>query len=222
MFTDLYRVRQGVRAVVENYSIKQLEPLCGYGRRAELAKRLGEALPRPVFAEKPPAAEDPETARIRSALLAGVPAETPGAIAWGVSAETPEGQARVLLADLLDWHRREDKPAWWRYFYVRTLSPAELTDEPDALGRLTGGDVVGQVHGHLAARFQRRPENFSFHDEQVQFPLPNIGRPAPPGHRARHDGPEGGRADTRSEPADGVAQLPSGNWCLHGSARRTG
>jgi hypothetical protein len=24
----------------------------------------------------------------------------------------------VLLADLLDWHRREDKPAWWRYFYL--------------------------------------------------------------------------------------------------------
>ena len=55
------------------------------------------------------------------------------------------GQARALLADLLDWHRREDKPAWWRYFYLRTLSPAELTGEPDALGGLTGGDVVGQV-----------------------------------------------------------------------------
>jgi len=90
--------------------------------------RLGRELPRPVFAEKPGAAEDPETARIRSALLAGV------------SAETPEGQARVLLADLIDWHRREDKPAWWRYFYLRTLSPAELTGEPDALGGLAGGE----------------------------------------------------------------------------------
>ncbi len=30
VFTDLYRVvRQGVRAGVENYSIKRLEPLCG-------------------------------------------------------------------------------------------------------------------------------------------------------------------------------------------------
>ena len=70
--------------------------------------------------------------RIRSALLAGV------------SAETPEGQARALLADLIDWHRREDKPAWWRYFYLRTLSPAELTGEPEALGGLAGGEVVGQ------------------------------------------------------------------------------
>ena len=176
VFTDLYRVvRQGVRAGVENYSIKRLEPLCGYDRRvdlaeatrslialeaaledgtaagagdrqrvvagyneddcratlalrdwleerrAELAERLGQELPRPAFAEKPGAAEDPETARIRSALLAGVSAETSGAIAWDVSAETSEGQARALLADLLDWHRREDKPAWWRYFYLRTL-----------------------------------------------------------------------------------------------------
>ena len=134
VFTDLYRVvRQGVRAGVESYSIKRLEPLCGYDRRvdlaeataslialeaaleegtaagdgerrrvvagyneddcraalalrdwleerrAELAERLGEELPRPLFAEKPGAAEDPETARIRSALLAGVSAETPGA-----------------------------------------------------------------------------------------------------------------------------------------------
>jgi transposase len=28
------------------------------------------------------------------------------------------------LADLLDWHRREDKPAWWRYFYLRVPRPA--------------------------------------------------------------------------------------------------
>ncbi len=77
--------------------------------------------------------DDPPTAPAQRLEGAGVSAETSGAIAWGVSAETGEGQARVLLTDLLDWHRREDKAAWWRYFYVRTLSPAELTGEPDAL-----------------------------------------------------------------------------------------
>src|SRR5216684_289140 len=54
------------------------------GRRAELAGRLGEDPPRPVFAEKPGAAEDPETARIRSSLLADVSAETSHAIAPSV------------------------------------------------------------------------------------------------------------------------------------------
>ncbi len=87
-------------------------------------------------------------------MLAGVSAETPGAIAWDVSAETPQGQARALLADLLDWHQREDKPAWWRYFYLRTLSPAELTGEPDALGGLAGGEMAGQVKKPVVLRFR--------------------------------------------------------------------
>jgi len=212
VFTDLYRVvRQGVRAGVASYSIKRLEPLCGYGRRVDLAEataslialeaaleegtaageaagelerrrvvagyneddcratlalrdwleerraelaglagRLDEELPRPVFADKPGAPEDPEVARISSALLAGV------------SAETPEGRARALLADLIDWHRREDKPAWWRYFYLRTLSPAELTGEPDALGGLSGGDVVGQVKKSVVLRFRFPAQEHKF------------------------------------------------------------
>jgi hypothetical protein len=188
----------------ESYSIKRLEPLCGYDRRVdleeatvslialeaaleggtaagdaerqqvvagyneddcratlalrdwleeqrvELAGRLGEGLPRPVFAEKPGTPEDPEVARIRSALLAGV------------SAETPDGQARTLLADLIDWHRREDKPAWWRYFYLRTLSRAELTGEPDALGGLSGGEVVGQVKKSVVRRFRFPAQEHKF------------------------------------------------------------
>ncbi len=207
VFVDLYRVvRQGLRAGVESYSIKRLEPLCGYGRRVdlheataslialeaaledgtaagdgerqrvvagyneddcratlalrdwledrrtELAGRLGEDLPRPAFAEKPGAAEDPEVARIRSALLAGVP----------TAEQTDSERARVLLADLLDWHRRDDKPAWWRHFYLRTLSPAELIGEPDALGGLTGGDVVGEVKKSVVRRFFFPPQEHKF------------------------------------------------------------
>ena len=214
VFVDLYRVvRQGVRAGVESYSIKRLEPLCGYARRvdleeatrnliafeaaledgtayreserrrvvagyneddcratlalrdwleerrAELARRLGENLPRPVPFDKPGTAEDPEVARIRSALTAGVCAET--------SEQTDSERARVLLADLLDWHRREDKPAWWRYFYVRTLSPAELTGEPDALGGLTGGEVVGQVKRSVVRRFCFPAQEHKFSDGAV-------------------------------------------------------
>ena len=209
VFVDLYRVvRQGVRAGVESYSIKRLEPLVGYtrqvdlseatrsliafeaaledgtaardderqrvvagyneddcraalalrdwleDRRAEWAERMGESLPRPFFAEKPSAAEDPELTRIRSALVAGVPAEASG--------RTSEQQARALLADLLDWHRREDKPAWWRYFYLRTLSPAELIGEPDALGGLVGGIEVGRVKKSVVRQFSFPPQDHRF------------------------------------------------------------
>ncbi len=209
VFVDLYRVvRQGVRAGVESYSIKRLEPLCGYTRqmdlrlatehliafeaaledqtardaggtkavvaayneddcrstlalrdwleqmRAELAGRLGEDLPRPAAVAEPKSTEDPEVTRIRAALLAGLPAE--------VAERTGEQKARALLADLLDWHRRDAKPQWWRYFYVRTLSAAELIGEPDALGGLTGGDVVGQVKRSVVRRFSFPPQEYGF------------------------------------------------------------
>ena len=209
VFVDLYRViRQGVQAGVESYSIKRLEPLCGYrrqvdlraatasliefeaaledgtaagdagrqavvagyneddcratlalrdwleDRRLDLAERTGEQLPRPFVDEPERAPEDPEVARIRSALVAGVSAET--------SAWTDEERARVLLADLLDWHRREDKPAWWRYFYLRGLSCSELIGEPDALGGLTGGEIVYQVKKSVVRRFSFPPQEHKF------------------------------------------------------------
>ena len=209
VFVDLYRVvRQGVRAGVESYSIKRLEPLVGYTRqmdlrratenlisfdaaledqtardagetkrvvaayneddcratlalrdwleqrRADLAGRLGEDLPRPAAAEEPESTEDPEVTRIRSALLAGLPTDVPE--------RTGEQNAKALLADLLDWHRREAKPAWWRYFQVRTMSTPELVDEPDALGGLTGGDVVDRVKRSVVRRFSFPPQEYKF------------------------------------------------------------
>ena len=211
VFVDLYRVvRQGVRAGVESYSIKRLEPLCGYRRqvdlgeatasliafeaaledgtaagdagrqrvvagyneddcratlalrdwleerRLDLAERTGGQLPRPVVTEEEAARtpEDPVVTRIRFALLDGVPAQ--------VGVRTEEQGARALLADLIDWHRREDKPAWWRYFYVRTLSPVELIGEPDALGGLTGGEIVDRVSRSVVRRFSFPPQEHRF------------------------------------------------------------
>ena len=209
VFVDLYRVvRQGIRAGVESYSIKRLEPLCGYARqvdlrdatasliafeaalddgmaagehdrrrvvagyneddcratlalrdwleerRVELAARLGQELPRPAAVEEVRATEDPELARIRDALLADVPDDP--------SARSTEQNAKALLADLLDWHRREAKPGWWRYFYLRTLGPAELIDEPDALGGLTGGDVVSEMKRSVVRRFFFPPQEHRF------------------------------------------------------------
>jgi uncharacterized protein len=209
VFVDLYRVvRQGLRAGVESYSLKRLEPLCGYRRqvdlreatvnliafeaaleegtassdrgrqqvvagynqddcraalalrdwlerrRLELAGRLGQDLPRPEFQAEARATEDPGVTRVRTALLADVPADP--------SRRTSGEQAQVLLADLLDWHRREAKPAWWRYFYVRTLSPDELIGEPDAIGGLTGGGVVDQVKRSIVRRFSFPPQEHRF------------------------------------------------------------
>jgi predicted RecB family nuclease len=212
VFVDLYRVvRQGLQAGVESYSIKRLEPLCGYSRavelrdataalvafdaaledgsaaadaerqrviagyneddcratlalrnwleerRPELAARLGldlAELPRPVVAEPDRDREDSEITRLRSALLSSVPAQP--------SERTLEQAAVALLADLLEWHRRENKPAWWRYFYVRTLSSSDLVAEPDALGLLSGGEVVGAVKRSVLRQFSFPPQEHKF------------------------------------------------------------
>jgi len=209
VFVDLYRVvRQGIRAGVESYSIKRLEPMCGYARqvdlrdatasliafeaalddraaeeewdrrrvvagyneddcratlalrdwleerRVELSARLGQELPRPAAVEEVRLTEDPELARIRDELLADVPDDP--------SARSAEQHAKALLADLLDWHRREDKPGWWRYFYLRTLGPAELIGEPDALGGLTGGDIVAEQKRSVVRRFFFPPQEHRF------------------------------------------------------------
>lgn len=62
-----------------------------------------------------------------------------------------EQQARWLLANLLDWHRREDKSTWWEFFRLRALSTQDLLAEKAALSGLEfvsrfGGTDACPVH----------------------------------------------------------------------------
>ena len=59
-------------------------------------------------------------------LLEGVPEEQRNA-----------GDARWLLAQLLNWHRREDRSFWWRYYALLEKTDQERVEEPDAIGMLT-------------------------------------------------------------------------------------
>ena len=64
---------------------------------------------------------------------------------------TDEQQARWLLANILDWHRREDKALWWEYFRLADLSAEELVDEKAGIAGLefidaTGGTERAPVH----------------------------------------------------------------------------
>jgi predicted RecB family nuclease len=63
---------------------------------------------------------DEERDRVRDGLLAGV----------------EEGEPRWLLAQLLDYHRREGRPQWWAYFHNLTLDPEELEDSSETIGGL--------------------------------------------------------------------------------------
>ena len=56
----------------------------------------------------------------------------------GTTLEDPTQRGRWLLAQLVDWHRREHKALWWRYFHLKDeLTEDERAEETDVLGRLT-------------------------------------------------------------------------------------
>ena len=63
----------------------------------------------------------------------------------------PEQQARWVLANILDWHRREEKALWWEFFRLSDCSVEELIDERGALSQL---QYIGGAGGTA-----RRPIN---------------------------------------------------------------
>lgn len=209
VFVDLYRVvRQGVRASVESYSIKSLEPLCGYTRqvaladvnermvifesaledgsaeaddetraiiagyneddcratlalrdwleerRVDLAEQVGDPVRRPTPPEEPEDHTDPDVRALRQALMEGLPVDDTG--------RNAQESARALAADLLEWHRREDKPKWWRWFHLLRLDDEELIGERDALSGLEFVEVVETVGRSELVRFTFPPQEHPF------------------------------------------------------------
>jgi uncharacterized protein len=176
VLVDLYRVtRQALRASLPRYSIKNVEELYGFERRAEVAGggesvyafetwlEIGDdsllegirdynredclslfELHRWLLAQRPPALawrlppeqrerpeeaeeRDKERARVRDRLLAGA----------------NEGEPRWLLAHLLDYHHREERPQWWAFFFHQRLDDEELIANSDCIGGLElAGDPV--------------------------------------------------------------------------------
>jgi predicted RecB family nuclease len=198
-FVDLYAVvRQSLRAGVERYSIKNLEPLYGYAREVDLkdarrhlqamelaleldgvadlapivrsavegynrddcvsALRLrdwlerqrereltrGSDIPRPELEPSEPSQElDARQKRVealRAQLLEG------------------DDPARYLLAYLLDFHRREEKAAWWEYFRLRDLPDEDLLEERAAVAGLTFVADVERVKQSTVMRYSYPPQ----------------------------------------------------------------
>ena len=94
-----------------------------------------------------------ETERLRDALLA--------------SAE--EGDGRLLAARLLEYHKREARPAWWWYFRRREMTDEELVDDGEALGALghDGQEPVDLSIEH--PRSQSLSWTFTFPAQQHHF-----------------------------------------------------
>ena len=85
--------------------------------RAELVG-AGHPIPRPEpKPEEPSEAVDEQQQRVQELYdrLAGEIPPDP-------NERTEEEQGRWLLANMLDWHRREQKASWWEYFRLRGLA----------------------------------------------------------------------------------------------------
>ena len=205
MFVDLYRVvRQSLRASVESYSIKRLEPLYGFSRAVPLreanvalntfeaalalggqretesllktiegynrddcvstlrlrdwleARRTeheaitGRAIPRPEMRSGKPgldlAAQLDEVSEVKQRLISDFPDDE---AEW-----SEEQRARWLLAQMLEWHRREEKSAWWEYFRLCELSDDELQEDKTALGGLEYVGEAGRIKRSVIHRYR--------------------------------------------------------------------
>lgn len=229
IFVDLYRaVRQGIRASVESYSIKRLEPLYaftrtvplrdanvalqsfeaamalgdgrgeigdllktveGYNRddcvsalrlrdwledrRNELESRIGRALPRPA-AQSGDASEN-LSARLQAIralsarLLEPLPADE--------IKRTDGHRACWLLAQMLEWHRREEKSAWWEFFRLCELSDEELQEDRNALGGLVYVREIAHIKRSIVHRYSFPPQDHAI-DRALEVRDPRTGQNA--------------------------------------------
>lgn len=115
-------------------------------RRAELVSS-GAEMDRPEDGRPEPAEAVAEwlatIGPLMEALTAGVDADP--------QLRSPDEHARWLLAQMLEWHRREDKAVWWELFRLADLSVDELLDEKAGLAGLefietAGGTAQCPIH----------------------------------------------------------------------------
>jgi uncharacterized protein len=224
---DLHRVlKQSVRASVEEYSLKALEPFHGFARTVPLenarpARRLiehclelgrleeitseahttvegynfddcastaalrdwlekernikiqqGQQIPRPQPKEGDPSdslsERQQEVARLVGELVRDIPADP--------EARNPEQAAKWLLANLLDWHRRENKAAWWEFYRLKELGDEDLVNERDAISGLTFAGTQSVVRKIANDRYHfERQETTVRKSDDVYFRGDKIG-----------------------------------------------
>ena len=100
--------------------------------------------------EQPPesAEADEATARLREALLANA----------------EHGDERWLMAQLLDYHRREARPGWWWYFRRFEMTDEELIEDAEAIAGLEwdGAEPTVVVRTRSSTRFTFPPQQHRF------------------------------------------------------------
>ena len=124
-------------------------------QRRKLEAATGQSLPRPTPVSGAPSENLADhLSRVRlliDRLLEDLPGDQ---TEW-----TNEQYGRCLLAQILEWHRREEKSAWWEYFRLCDLSDTELQEDKTALGGLNYLGIVGQEKRSVIHRYHFPPQD---------------------------------------------------------------
>lgn len=125
-------------------------------RRAEAAGLFASVLPRPSLPGAEAHGEEPDLDLVVMLSHELVPEELD---APPFEAEDPLLRGRWLLGQLLDWHRREDKPEWWRFFdRVLRCTDEDLIEDSEAIAGLEYDGEVGVVKRSVIHRYRFDPE----------------------------------------------------------------
>jgi uncharacterized protein len=144
-------------------------------RRLEAEARFGVVLPRPA----PQSGEAPahvaeaqaETQARVDRLMAGLPA--------GRADRDDLEQGRWLLAQLLDWHRRDSKPAWWEFYRLREIPVEDLVAESGALAGLEFVGVVESDRFGSVYRYRFDPaQDYRIREGDTDWVDPSTGKGA--------------------------------------------
>lgn len=128
-------------------------------RREDLARQTGLVVPRPGARQVEVMAVTFANQTRVSALVERL--AHPDAVPTDPAERSPEQQARWLLAQLLGWHRREDKAMWWEFHRLLDLTPEQLVEEDDPLGLLVPiGPLDEEARGKQTWRYAFPAQDF--------------------------------------------------------------
>lgn len=151
---DIEAIDDADRAVVQRYN--QDDCASTLGLRDWLEQRRAEAIEGGAAIDRPQASDDQATEDVTAWLALITPLIE--ALTDGVppveTERNPEQHARWLLANLLDFHRREDKACWWEYFRLEALPAEDLRDEKSALADLEFLERVGGTDACPICRYR--------------------------------------------------------------------
>jgi len=127
--------------------------------RTELEEQVGAPLPRP----EPKGDEPSENLTEYLERVRAVEERLTSALPEDKETWTEANKATSLLADLMEWHRREDKSAHWEYYHRCDFSDEEFITDRTTLGGLVYEREVEPVKKSKVHRYR-----FPFQDSTIE------------------------------------------------------